>query len=166
MTQNIYDNQAFSTAMRSSAARSTAGRRAGMARHSPHPAGFTGQKRGRSRLRLRLVLPQRARTGRRRRAGAGRLGKMLAKAREMTADAGIEYRRQDLAQLQLPPESYDLVYSSLTLHYLEDLAALFTTVYAALKPGGQFIFTAEHPIYTAPAQQGWLNDGNGQKSRR
>ena len=91
---------------------------------------------------------------------------MLAKAREMTADAGIEYRRQDLAQLQLPPESYDLVYSSLTLHYLEDLAALFTTVYAALKPGGQFIFTAEHPIYTAPAQQGWLNDGNGQKSGR
>lgn len=82
----------------------------------------------------------------------------------MTADAGIEYRRQDLAQLQLPPESYDLVYSSLTLHYLEDLAALFTTVYAALKPGGQFIFTAEHPIYTAPAQQGWLTDGNGQKS--
>lgn len=90
--------------------------------------------------------------------------KMLAKAREMTADAGIEYRRQDLAQLQLPPESYDLVYSSLTLHYLEDLAALFATVYAALKPGGQFIFTAEHPIYTAPAQQGWLTDGNGQKS--
>ncbi|HIF6774977.1 TPA: class I SAM-dependent methyltransferase, partial [Serratia marcescens] len=44
--------------------------------------------------------------------------KMLAKAREMTADAGIAYRRQDLAQLQLPPESYDLVYSSLTLHYL------------------------------------------------
>ena len=79
-------------------------------------------------------------------------------------DAGIAYRRQDLAQLQLPPESYDLVYSSLTLHYLEDLAALFATVYAALKPGGQFIFTAEHPIYTAPAQQGWLTDGNGQKS--
>uniref|UniRef100_UPI002AA0E33E class I SAM-dependent methyltransferase n=1 Tax=Serratia marcescens TaxID=615 RepID=UPI002AA0E33E len=76
----------------------------------------------------------------------------------------MEYRRQDLAQLQLPPESYDLVYSSLTLHYLEDLAALFATVYAALKPGRQFIFTAEHPIYTAPAQQGWLTDGNGQKS--
>ncbi len=90
--------------------------------------------------------------------------KMLAKAREMTADADIEYRRQDLAQLQLPVNRYDLVYSSLTLHYLEDLAALFAMVYAALKPGGQFIFTAEHPIYTAPAQQGWLTDGNGQKS--
>lgn len=166
MTQNIYDNQAFSTAMRSSAARSTAWT---ARRNGPPFAASCRIYRAKAwsiSAAATAGFCRSARTGRRRRAGAGRLGKMLAKAREMTADAGIEYRRQDLAQLQLPPESYDLVYSSLTLHYLEDLAALFTTVYAALKPGGQFIFTAEHPIYTAPAQQGWLNDGNGQKSRR
>ncbi|CAI0696435.1 class I SAM-dependent methyltransferase [Serratia ficaria] len=90
--------------------------------------------------------------------------KMLNRAREMTQDAGIEYRQQDLARLQLPAAGYDLAYSSLTLHYIEDLAGLFATVHRALVSGGQFIFTAEHPIYTAPQQQGWLVDGNGQKS--
>ncbi|CAI1875501.1 Malonyl-CoA O-methyltransferase BioC [Serratia ficaria] len=90
--------------------------------------------------------------------------KMLNRAREMTQDAGIEYRQQDLARLQLPAAGYDLAYSSLTLHYIEDLAGLFATVHRALVSGGQFIFTAEHPIYTAPQKQGWLVDGNGQKS--
>lgn len=90
--------------------------------------------------------------------------KMLNKAKEMTEDPAIEYRQQDLEALQLPAASYDLVYSSLTLHYIADLSKLFATVYQALVGGGQFIFTAEHPIYTAPKHQGWLVDDEGQKS--
>ncbi|CAI1032975.1 Malonyl-CoA O-methyltransferase BioC [Serratia fonticola] len=90
--------------------------------------------------------------------------KMLGKAKEMTKDPAIEYRQQDLEALQLPAASFDLVYSSLTLHYIEDLGKLFATVYQALMNGGEFIFTAEHPIYTAPKHQGWLVDEAGQKS--
>ncbi|MGM0511595.1 MAG: class I SAM-dependent methyltransferase [Pseudomonadota bacterium] len=90
--------------------------------------------------------------------------KMLGKAKEMTKDPAIEYRQQDLEALQLPAASFDLVYSSLTLHYIEDLGKLFATVYQALLNGGEFIFTAEHPIYTAPKHQGWLVDEAGQKS--
>lgn len=90
--------------------------------------------------------------------------KMLGKAKEMTEDPAIEYRQQDLEALQLPAASFDLVYSSLTLHYIEDLGKLFATVYQALVNGGEFIFTAEHPIYTAPKHQGWLLDEAGQKS--
>lgn len=90
--------------------------------------------------------------------------KMLGKAKEMTEDPAIEYRQQDLEALQLPAASFDLVYSSLTLHYIEDLGKLFATVYQALVHGGEFIFTAEHPIYTAPKHQGWLVDEAGQKS--
>ncbi|OKP29034.1 class I SAM-dependent methyltransferase [Serratia fonticola] len=90
--------------------------------------------------------------------------KMLGKAKEMTEDPAIEYRQQDLETLQLPAASFDLVYSSLTLHYIEDLGKLFATVYQALVNGGEFIFTAEHPIYTAPKHQGWLVDEAGQKS--
>lgn len=90
--------------------------------------------------------------------------KMLGKAKEMTEDQAIEYRQQDLEALQLPAASFDLVYSSLTLHYIEDLGKLFATVYQALVNGGEFIFTAEHPIYTAPKHQGWLVDEAGQKS--
>lgn len=90
--------------------------------------------------------------------------KMLGKAKEMTKDPVIEYRQQDLEALQLPAASFDLIYSSLTLHYIEDLGKLFATVYQALVNGGEFIFTAEHPIYTAPKHQGWLVDEAGQKS--
>jgi ubiquinone/menaquinone biosynthesis C-methylase UbiE len=90
--------------------------------------------------------------------------KMLGKAKQMTEDPAIEYRQQDLEALQLPAASFDLVYSSLTLHYIEDLGKLFATVYQALVNGGEFIFTAEHPIYTAPKHQGWLVDEAGQKS--
>lgn len=90
--------------------------------------------------------------------------KMLGKAKEMTEDPAIEYHQQDLEALQLPAASFDLIYSSLTLHYIEDLGKLFATVYQALVNGGEFIFTAEHPIYTAPKHQGWLVDEAGQKS--
>ncbi len=90
--------------------------------------------------------------------------KMLNKAAEMTQNTKIEYCQQDLANLQLKTEYYDLAYSSLTLHYVEDLARLFDTVYQSLAVGGQFIFTAEHPIYTAPAQQNWHIDKHGNKS--
>ncbi len=90
--------------------------------------------------------------------------KMLEKAREMTDGEGIIYRREDLERLQLPAQSVDLVYSSLALHYLQDIDTLFSTVYQALVPGGSLVFTAEHPVYTAPLNQGWLTDPTGQKS--
>lgn len=88
---------------------------------------------------------------------------MLARARDTTRSTTIRYERADLDQLQLSPQSVDLAYSSLTLHYLEHLPALFATVHQALKPGGRFVFSAEHPIYTAPAQPGFVQDEAGQR---
>lgn len=90
--------------------------------------------------------------------------KMLARARELTDDPGISYRLGDLEQLALPSREFDLVYSSLTLHYLPDLAPLLTAIYQTLQPGGWLVFTTEHPIYTCPVRQGWLTDGEGQRS--
>lgn len=90
--------------------------------------------------------------------------KMLAKAQSMTNDDNIIYRQQDLEQLHLPAGSFDLAYSSLTLHYIEHLSELFKTIYEALVSGGQFVFTAEHPIYTASKYQDWTVDSEGQKS--
>ncbi|WP_140920930.1 class I SAM-dependent methyltransferase [Limnobaculum xujianqingii] len=90
--------------------------------------------------------------------------KMLNKAREMTDDPAISYQRGDLETLKLAENSYDLVYSSLALHYIENLPALFNTIYQSLVPGGYLVFSAEHPIYTAPKHPGWLVDTDGQKS--
>ncbi|WP_131026318.1 class I SAM-dependent methyltransferase [Klebsiella variicola] len=90
--------------------------------------------------------------------------RMLAQAREMTRGDEIVYRCADLQTLTLPANSCDLVYSSLALHYLPDIAPLFATLQQALVPGGTLVFSAEHPIYTAPLQQGWRVDDQGQKS--
>ncbi|OBU87932.1 class I SAM-dependent methyltransferase [Chromobacterium subtsugae] len=87
--------------------------------------------------------------------------KMLAQAAAMTRDDAIEYRRQNLETLQLPPAAFDLVYSSLTLHYIADLAGLLAACHRALKPGGRLVFSIEHPIFMAARQPAWLQDAQG-----
>ncbi|WP_397386721.1 class I SAM-dependent methyltransferase [Pseudomonas donghuensis] len=42
--------------------------------------------------------------------------------------------RADLDTLELPKAAFDLAYSSLTLHYIDDLPRLFANVHAALRP--------------------------------
>lgn len=90
--------------------------------------------------------------------------KMLARARADTDDPAIVYTRTDLEHLDLPPRSFDLAYSSLTLHYIERLEALLGQVHRALSPGGHLIFSVEHPIYTAPTDPGWSVDVAGRKT--
>jgi SAM-dependent methyltransferase len=89
---------------------------------------------------------------------------MLARARAATADDAVSYARADLEQLELPEASFDLAYSSLVLHYIEDLAGLLAAVHRALVPGGQFTFSIEHPIFMAPMHPGWLVNAQGRKT--
>lgn len=74
----------------------------------------------------------------------------------MLADAvqhpRIRYRRSDIAVLEFAPESFDLVVSSLALHYLEDFDGLVSRISRWLAPGGKFVFSIEHPVVTAPLQ--------------
>jgi SAM-dependent methyltransferase len=89
--------------------------------------------------------------------------KMLARARAATTDAAITYLEADLEGAELPQAAFDLAYSSLALHYVEDLGGLLAKVQRALVPGGQLVFSAEHPIFTAPAQPGWSVSMDGRK---
>lgn len=89
---------------------------------------------------------------------------MLARARAATSDTAITYVRADLERLDLPEASFDLAYSSLALHYIEDLAGLLSTVHRALVPGAHLIFSIEHPIYMAPTHPGWSIDEEGRKT--
>jgi SAM-dependent methyltransferase len=86
---------------------------------------------------------------------------MLSRATELTGPSRvISYARADLDTLVLPATAYDLAYSALVLHYLLDLPRFLETVHAALRPGGRFVFTCEHPVYTAPTQTEWVeHDG-------
>lgn len=50
----------------------------------------------------------------------------------------------------------DLIFSSTTSHYIEDLAQLFNNVSKSLKEGGECIFSVIHPVYSAmyPVEHG------------
>jgi SAM-dependent methyltransferase len=89
---------------------------------------------------------------------------MLARARAIHADPKITYAIADLEHLDLPAASFDLAYSSLALHYIENLDELLAGVRKALSPGGHLVFSVEHPIYTAPEKAGWVADATGRKT--
>jgi SAM-dependent methyltransferase len=86
---------------------------------------------------------------------------MLARARAATGDPLIAYLRADLERLELPPAAFDLAYSALALHYVEDLGGLIARVALALAPAGHLVFSVEHPLFTAPAEPDWLVDPAG-----
>jgi SAM-dependent methyltransferase len=86
---------------------------------------------------------------------------MLAHARASTPDLAVTYEQGDLEQLELPKASFDLAYSSLAFHYVEDAARLYTKIAACLIRGGRLVFSTEHPVYMAPAKPGWLRTGDG-----
>jgi len=90
--------------------------------------------------------------------------RMLERARADTRDAAITYSQADLERLELPPASFDLAYSSLALHYIEQLDRLMAQVHRALVPGGSLVVSVEHPIYTAGAKRGWLVTPSGLKT--
>src|SRR5215472_14358716 len=90
--------------------------------------------------------------------------KMLAKARGATPDPAIIYTRADMEQLDLPAKVFDLVYSSLALHYVENLIGLMSQTHSSLVPGGRLVFSVEHPIFTAPSQPGRSLDAAGRKT--
>jgi SAM-dependent methyltransferase len=89
--------------------------------------------------------------------------KMLERARALTPDRGVIYRVANIENLDLPDDSFELVYSSLALHYVEDYGAICNAVRRLLVPGGRFVFSVEHPIYTAPSSPGWQTDPGGDK---
>lgn len=84
--------------------------------------------------------------------------RMIDRARRETANASIRYEIADLETLELPSASFDLAYSSLAFHYIEDFGRLAATIHNALVAGGDFVFTIEHPIYMAPANPAWTTD--------
>jgi len=89
---------------------------------------------------------------------------MLARAAADTCDDRISYQCADIDVVELPEAAFDLAYSSLALHYLVDLPRFMATVGRAVVAGGAFVFSIEHPVYTAPANPRYVTDDAGNES--
>jgi 2-polyprenyl-3-methyl-5-hydroxy-6-metoxy-1,4-benzoquinol methylase len=89
---------------------------------------------------------------------------MLARARAETQSPAVSYRHADLDTLVLEPGSADLVVSSLALHYVADFDRIARTIADALVPGGDFVFSVEHPIYSARAEPEWTRTADGRQA--
>lgn len=87
--------------------------------------------------------------------------KMIEGARVRNASPQIEYRCMAIEDYDFHPESYDVVISSLTFHYLESFDDICQKVHTCLTPGGTFVFSVEHPVFTAYGTQDWYYDANG-----
>lgn len=78
--------------------------------------------------------------------------KMLNEAQSRILFSNVEWICSALEDFDFGKNKFDLVISSMTLHYIENLDTLFQKIYSGLKPGGQFLFSMEHPICTAALQ--------------
>ncbi len=86
---------------------------------------------------------------------------MLAAARERNAGPRITYLRLAMEELAFPADSFDVVLSSLALHYVEDFPLVCRKVAACLAAGGTFVFSCEHPVFTAEGPQEWCRGADG-----
>lgn len=87
--------------------------------------------------------------------------KMLDKARWINSAPPIEYRCAAMEDLQFADSSFDIVLSSLAFHYVRDFEPLVAHIARWVRPGGNFVFSVEHPVFTAYGTQDWVYDENG-----
>jgi SAM-dependent methyltransferase len=89
--------------------------------------------------------------------------RMLDAARAATHDDDILYVQAALEEYVPEPDAFDLVVSSLALHYIADYEALVHTVATCLAGGGRFAFSVEHPIFTAHGSTDWYHGARGER---
>lgn len=66
-----------------------------------------------------------------------------------TNNPDIEFHEMDMEELDFPDESFDLAYSSLAIHYVDDWTKPLKEAYRVLRSGGQYVFSCGHPIDSA-----------------
>ena len=76
--------------------------------------------------------------------------KMLELAKKVNNSPKTSYYCIDMENIDKIEEKFDLVISSLAVHYVKDFNKLVKDIYNLLNDGGEFIFSQEHPITLAP----------------
>ena len=88
--------------------------------------------------------------------------KMIDRAMKENPHERINYICSPIEDLEFQEQSFDIVVSSLAIHYIEDYSGLIKMVSRLLKTGGEFVFSTEHPIVTAKKEKNaWVEDAEG-----
>lgn len=80
--------------------------------------------------------------------------KMLQEAQKGVGRLNVRFVHQAVEDYVIPENRFDLIVSSLCLHYVEDIRPVFQRIHRGLKDNGRFVFSVEHPICTS-LLQGW-----------
>lgn len=76
----------------------------------------------------------------------------------------IQYIKMDMNIINSINEKFDMIYSSLAIHYVENYKLLISNIRKLIKPDGILLFSQEHPNTTSPKKGCiWTKDKNGNK---
>ena len=82
--------------------------------------------------------------------------KMLQIAISKTKDKNVQYIHKSIEEVDFKEKSFDIIISSLALHYVESYDEIIKKIYKWLNKNGHFVFSIEHPIFTAYGNQDWI----------
>lgn len=82
--------------------------------------------------------------------------KMLAVANEKNKFKQLSFMLANIETIDFERDRFDVVISSLAFHYLESFDVIAKKVRKYLKKNGKFIFSVEHPVFTAEGSQDWI----------
>ncbi|QCR31285.1 bifunctional 2-polyprenyl-6-hydroxyphenol methylase/3-demethylubiquinol 3-O-methyltransferase UbiG [Lysinibacillus sp. SGAir0095] len=90
---------------------------------------------------------------------------MIEKARKENQHESINYLCSPIEEVELHNQSFDVIVSSLAIHYIEDYPKLIDRVISLLTENGEFVFSTEHPMVTARKEEisNWVKDSEGNK---
>jgi SAM-dependent methyltransferase len=80
--------------------------------------------------------------------------KMVTTARATLAGTAAVVVQDRIENYAFPPAAFDVAVSRLALHYVRDVAPIFSAIWRSVVEGGRFIFSVEHPAITS-CNRGW-----------
>lgn len=75
---------------------------------------------------------------------------MIEAAEKNNNSAKVSFKVMPLEGISRIKQKFDVAYSSLAFHYVEDFNKLAKDISKLLQPGGVLVFSQEHPVATAP----------------
>ncbi len=88
--------------------------------------------------------------------------KMLSLAKKENILKNVSFIKMSMSDLSSLDGKFNVVFSSLAVHYIEDFDKLLTEIYRLLDENGLLIFSQEHPLTTALQKEPrWTKDSEG-----